>query len=137
MRCLALVGVVVLLLLPTAAAAKVRRVSLTSPVRTGEYAKLTIAVSPTAVVCTITVTYKEVTSRAKGLGPKKPRAGRVTWRWRVEANTTPGRWPILVDCGRAGKLRTTFLVTENCLLDPGENPVGFSTANRYTACVLV
>jgi hypothetical protein len=104
-----LLSVVGLLALSAGADAKVRRVSLTSPVRAGDYASLIVAVSP-STVCRITVTYKEVVSRAKGLRPKRPKGGRVTWRWRVGTNTTPGRWPIAVDCGKAGKLRTTFVV---------------------------
>jgi hypothetical protein len=101
---------VVVLALPTAGSASVRRVSLTTPVHAGEDARLVVAVSPRSVICRITVTYKEVVSRAKGLGPKRPKAGRVTWSWKVGANTTPGRWPIDVDCGRAGKLRMKIRV---------------------------
>ena len=100
---------VVALALPLAGSPSVRRVSLT-PVHAGDAATLVAAVSRASVVCRITVTYKGVVSRAKGLGPKRPNAGRVKWTWKVGSNTTPGRWPIHVDCGKAGKLRTKIKV---------------------------
>jgi len=37
-------------------------------------------------------------------------ASLVSWTWKVGARTTPGRWPIVVSCGRAGTLRTSFVV---------------------------
>jgi micrococcal nuclease len=101
---------VVALALPLAGSASVRRISLTTPVHAGDAATLVVAVSPRSVICRITVTYKETVSRAKGLGPKRPKLGRVTWSWKVGSNTTPGRWPIVVDCGKAGKLRTKIRV---------------------------
>jgi hypothetical protein len=78
------------------------RESLTSPVRVGRYASLTVTVAPRAR-CTIRVVYANVASKASGLVPKT--GGRITWRWRVGTNTAPGRWPIIVRCGASGLLR--------------------------------
>ena len=74
----------------------VRKVSLTSPVRAGTNASLTVSVSPRAP-CTIEVSYGKVVSKAKGLGPKS--GSKITWRWRVGTSTPRGRWPIIVRCG--------------------------------------
>src|SRR6266516_614707 len=45
-----------------------------------------------------------------GIYPKRPVGGRVSWTWKVGTRTTPGRWPIVVSCGSAGTLRTSFVV---------------------------
>jgi hypothetical protein len=82
----AVVAVVVLAVVATAGAT-VRKVSLTTPVRAGEDAALTVTVSPRAR-CTIEVIYDTVVSKAKGLGPKT--GGKITWRWRVGTSTHPG-----------------------------------------------
>jgi hypothetical protein len=96
------------LVLPAAAQARVKlvRVTTSSP---GDYATLTAAVSPSRR-CSIIVYYKSGPSRAQGLYAKTPRAGRVSWTWKVGTNTTSGRWAITVSCGSAGTLRTSFLV---------------------------
>jgi hypothetical protein len=99
--------VAVALALPTLATATIKRVSLTTPVRAGSYASLTVNVAPKSR-CTIQVIYDTVISQAKGLGPKT--GGRITWRWRVGTNTHPGSWPIIVKCGPAGTLRTKIRV---------------------------
>jgi hypothetical protein len=85
----------------------VRKVSLTSPVRAGNVASLTVSVSPRAR-CTIEVRYGTVASKAKGLGPKS--GDKITWRWRVGTSTPAGRWPISVRCGKSGTLRTKIRV---------------------------
>jgi hypothetical protein len=84
----------------------VLRVSLTSPVRSGSYAQLTVRVTPFAR-CTIGVSYDAV-SKEKGLGPKT--GGRITWRWKVGSNTPAGRWPIVIRCGTSGSLKLTIRV---------------------------
>jgi hypothetical protein len=89
----------------------VRLTSVTSPISHGSYATLVARVSTSRVTCSIGVLYKSGWSRAKGLYPKKPSAGRVSWTWKVGTRTTPGRWPIYVRCGSAGSLRTSFVVT--------------------------
>lgn len=116
MRALQLVSLAALtvaaLLAPGAgqgAAAKVRLVRITSPISTNANATLTVSVTP-ARACTITVTYSTGPSRAKGLGQKRPVAGRVSWTWKVGSKTAPGRWPIVVNCGSAGSLRTSIVV---------------------------
>ena len=98
------------LALPATASARVRLISITSPIRHGAYATLTAAVSP-ARTCSITVYYKSGPSSAAGLYAKRPSGGRVSWTWKVGTRTTPGRWPIVVSCGSAGTLRTSFVVT--------------------------
>jgi hypothetical protein len=97
------------LVLPATASARVRLVRVTSPVSAGSYARLTVAVSPSRT-CSIAVYYKTGKSKAAGLYPKRPIGGRVTWRWKVGTRTTAGRWPIVVSCGSAGRLRTSFVV---------------------------
>jgi hypothetical protein len=97
------------LALPSAAAARVHLVSVTSPIGAGYYARLTAAVSPSRT-CSITVYYKSGPSHASGLYPKRPSGGRVSWTWKVGTRTTPGRWPIVVSCGSAGTLRTSLVV---------------------------
>ena len=71
---------------------------------------LTARVASSRVTCSITVYYKTTISHAKGLYPKRPIRGRVSWTWLVGTRTTPGRWPIYVRCGAAGSLRTSFRV---------------------------
>ena len=107
------VGLLLLTLLARAWAADlaISIISLSSPVAPFSDATLQIRSSPGAR-CTITVLYKSGPSRARGLYPQTADGtGRVTWRWRVGSNTTPGRWPIVVTCeqdGNRGELRTTF-----------------------------
>jgi hypothetical protein len=93
---------------PAAADARVRLASVTSPIQHGAYATLTVSVSQQAT-CAITIYYKSGPSHAQGLYPK--RGSRISWTWKVGTRTTPGRWPIVVACGSAGLLRTSFLVT--------------------------
>jgi hypothetical protein len=97
------------LALPAAASARVRLLSVTSPASPGSHATLSAAVS-SARTCSITVYYKSGPSHAQGLYPKRPSRGRVSWTWMVGTRTTPGRWPIVVSCGSAGTLQTSFVV---------------------------
>jgi hypothetical protein len=96
------------LVLPATAQARVKLVRISSAYP-GNYATLTAAVSPTRR-CSITVYYKSGPSTAQGLYAKTPKAGRVSWTWKVGTRTTPGRWAITVSCGSAGTLHTSFLV---------------------------
>jgi hypothetical protein len=109
-RFLVVAAVVTALVLPSSAAAKVRLVSVTSPIAHGAYATLTVAATG-ANSCSIAVLYKSGPSEAQGLVPKRPAAGRISWRWKVGTRTTPGRWRIEVNCGAGGSLRTSFVVT--------------------------
>jgi len=109
MRRVVLILIVALALVVTAAAsARVRLVSKTSPVRAGAYATLTVKVTP-ARVCSIRVYYTTVVSKAKGLNRKSPKGGRVSWTWKVGTSTKPGRHRIVVSCGSAGSLNTSFV----------------------------
>jgi hypothetical protein len=110
-RILPLALVVGALALSSSAAASVRLISVTSPISAGSYATLAARVSTSHVTCSITVYYKSGPSEAQGLYPKRPSGGRVNWTWKVGTRTTPGRWPIVVSCGSAGTLRTSFVVT--------------------------
>jgi hypothetical protein len=70
MRRLALlVLTVIALALPTAAAARVKLVSVTSPINHGAYATLRVSLTP-AARCSITVYYKSGPSEAAGLYPQ-------------------------------------------------------------------
>ena len=88
--------------------ARVRLVSV-SVGHPGSDATLVAAITPSAT-CGITVHYKSGPSRAKGLLAKRSMRGLISWTWRVGTNTTRGRWPITITCGRAGTLRTSFVV---------------------------
>lgn len=99
------------LVLVAAASAKVTLLRVSSPAPAGSYATLTVKASR-AATCSITVLYKSGPSEAQGLYPKRTNAQRrVSWTWKVGTRTTPGRWPIIVSCGSAGSLRTSFRVT--------------------------
>lgn len=108
-RLTGLIAVIAVLVVVPAAAAKVRLVSVTSPANAGSYATLVVAVTP-ARSCSVTVLYKSGPSAAQGLYRKSPRAGKISWTWMVGTRTTSGRWPIVVSCGSAGSLRTSFVV---------------------------
>jgi S1-C subfamily serine protease len=72
--------------------------SLTSHVSPGTNARLEIRTTPGAE-CAITVVYMSGPSRARGLEPKiADTGGQIAWVWRVGTNTTPGTWPILIEC---------------------------------------
>jgi competence protein ComEC len=84
-------------------------VSVTSPVAKGAIARLVAQTSPGAS-CSITVYYKSGPSQAAGLEQKKADAsGVVAWSWKVGTRTTPGEWPIYVQCDTFTET-TTFTV---------------------------
>jgi uncharacterized protein (DUF58 family) len=109
-RVVLIVAVALALVVTAAASASVRLVSKTSSVKAGAKATLTVKVSPSQR-CSISVYYKTVVSKANGLNKKTPKGGRVTWTWNVGSNTTSGRHRIVVSCGSAGKLNTSFVTT--------------------------
>ena len=92
--------------------ATARLVSVTSPVAHNAHATLVAHVVP-ARRCKIAVLYKNGPSQARGLSPKSPVHGRVSWTWLVGGNTTLGTWPIHVSCGSAGSFRTHFTVVRS------------------------
>jgi hypothetical protein len=89
------------------ASASVKRVAVTSPVRIGGVATLTVSVSPRAR-CTLEVTVKYAAGvpRLEGLPAKT--GTRITWRFPIGKQLQPGRWPLIVNCGKSGTLRTTI-----------------------------
>jgi hypothetical protein len=101
------VGVLAALVVVPSATASVRKTAFTAIVSPGSEASLSVVVTPTAR-CTITVIYETGESHARGLGPK--RGGLIVWRWKVGSSTSPGRWPVRVDCGRSGKLNLRLRV---------------------------
>lgn len=99
---LALAMVATLLTSQGALALTVSWVSLTNPVHRGDYATATVRTRPGAR-CDIDVIYKSGESTAAGLGNKTVGStGRVSWRWKVGTNTTPGYWPVRVTCRKNG-----------------------------------
>jgi hypothetical protein len=105
-----LIVIAVALALPAAASARVRLIAVTSPASPGSYATLRASVSSSRT-CSITVNYMSGPSHAQGLYSKRPVSGRISWTWKVGTRTTPGRWGIVVSCGSAGTLRTSFVVS--------------------------
>jgi micrococcal nuclease len=108
-RAVATLGAAVALTAAPSAAASVVLVTVTSPARPGTTAQLVAKVSP-AATCSIVVDYKSGPSHAQGLTPERSTGGIVSWSWIVGTRTTPGRWGIVVSCGAAGTLRTSFAV---------------------------
>lgn len=113
-----LITLLATLVLTPAASASVKLVHVTSPAYPGGTATLTATVTPNAA-CTITVNYYSGPSHASGLYPQHTVSGlypqhtvnhRVSWTWNVGTRTYAGRWGIVVQCGRAGTLHTSFVV---------------------------
>jgi hypothetical protein len=71
---------------------------LTSPVKPGGNASLTIRTRPDAA-CSVKVTYKDQASTDGGLIPKTAdEFGLVQWTWTVESSRPVGTWPVDVTC---------------------------------------
>lgn len=71
---------------------------LTSPVKPGGNASLTIRTRPDAA-CSVKVTYKDQPSTDGGLIPKTAdEFGLVQWTWTVESSRPVGTWPVDVTC---------------------------------------
>lgn len=87
----------------------VSKSAFTSKVKAGGYASLTVAVKPKSR-CSITVTYSTGESKAKGLNAIT--GATINWRWRVGSSTKPGKWPVRVTCGKAGKLNLRLRVIQ-------------------------
>lgn len=80
--------------------------SLTSPVHRGSNATASVHTAAGAQ-CDIEVEYKSGSSTAAGLLPKDAdSAGNVSWTWKVGTRTTPGSWPVIVTCSKAGQTRS-------------------------------
>lgn len=86
-------------------------ISVTSPVKAGSNATLTIKCKP-GTEYNIDVIYKKTASKAKGLDNKiAPASGTVSWTWKVGSNTTPGTFSIYVS-GGGERSEIKFTVTE-------------------------
>jgi len=73
-------------------------VALTSPVRRGHDARLTVRTAPDTQ-CLLLVQYRVGGTPANVAIPKRADGkGLVSWTWRVDPKTTPGSWPIIVHC---------------------------------------
>ena len=73
-------------------------VALTSPVRPGRDARLTVQTAP-HTQCMLLVHYKAGSADTDLALPKRAGdAGRVSWTWRVDPKATPGTWPVIVHC---------------------------------------
>lgn len=76
---------------------------LTSPVKPGSNASMTIRTRPDAA-CSIKVTYKDQLSTDGGLIPKTAdEFGLVQWTWTVETGRPVGTWPVEVTCALGEK----------------------------------
>ena len=72
----------------------------TSPIKAGSNATATVKTAPSAK-CSIDVEYKSGSSTAAGLGDKTASStGVASWTWKVGARTTPGSWPVTVECSK-------------------------------------
>jgi hypothetical protein len=72
--------------------------SFSAKVRAGDYAHLSVGVTPPAR-CVISVRYAGNAARGRALAPKF--GAHVSWRWRVGPHTPSGRWPVKIACGVA------------------------------------
>ena len=76
---------------------------LTSPIKPGSNASITIKTKPLAA-CSIRIEYDKRPSTDSGLVPKQAdEYGVVTWTWTVESTRPVGKWPIDVTCAEDEK----------------------------------
>jgi hypothetical protein len=95
----------------SAASASVRFVSVTSPNSPGDRATLFARVSSPRAKCSLTIRYRTRSAqRTTRLAAKRAVGGRLSWRWTIAGGTATGRWPIQIDCGSAGRTKTSLVV---------------------------
>src|SRR5437764_253330 len=101
----------VALTVPAPALATVQLINVTSSVRAGGNASVSVT-THTIAHCSIRVHYGSRPALVTAaLGPKGTLyGGIVQWRWTMSSHATRGRWTIDISCGAAGSLRTSFLV---------------------------
>ncbi len=91
----------------------IKVVTVTSPVRAGTQAALTIHTTPGAQ-CTPSVQSQTGTATVKVFPQKRAESnGMVTWSWLIPAGTPAGAWPVVVTCVASGQqveVRTTTIV---------------------------
>lgn len=92
---------------PGTPAEAISQTYLTSPVKQGQNATITIQ-GKAGVKYSIKVTYKSGASTAEGLEPKTAgNDGKITWTWKVGSKTTPGQYPVTISGG--GQTFQTYL----------------------------
>jgi len=85
---------------------ELRLIEISSPVRPGDYARLTVQGTP-GVSYNAAATYMLGNVMATASQSRTAGAdGRVTWEWMVDNNTSPGRYAITVSGG--GKTFITY-----------------------------
>jgi hypothetical protein len=92
-------------------------VALTSPVRAGQDARITVQTAPD-VECMLLLSYKTRSGDVDFSLPKRAdRKGIVAWVWRVSPAAARGSWPLIVHCTDSFKgnvqqrrLETSFVV---------------------------
>jgi hypothetical protein len=109
-RLIAIVVCAAALVAPAGAAASVSLADLTSPVQRGSAALLVVRVTGRARVCSVVLSRKGRVAHPKGLTPKRPSGGIVSWAWIVAGTTTRGNWRVAVSCGAAGRLVAVLTV---------------------------
>lgn len=77
---------------------------ISTPVKPGENASLTLSTLPDAS-CRIEITYEnKVKASDSGLAPKvSDDYGQIVWSWTVEPGAPKGKWPVEINCTRAKK----------------------------------
>ena len=80
----------------------VKITNLTSPVKLGGQASCSVQTEPNAL-CKITVSLKSGPAKSAGLGSQHADdKGVSTWNWKVASNTSPGDWPVDIECSLKG-----------------------------------
>lgn len=89
--------------------------TVSSPVKPGENASITIRTNPEAS-CTISVKYNNMVANDSGLTPRvSDEFGITTWAWTVPAAAPVGKWPVLVVCKNksyTGQLTSDLVVAK-------------------------
>ncbi len=96
---------------PPDSSGNIELVSLTTPIKRGNTAKISVKALPNTSY-SISVVYSSGPSTAKGLEPKMSDSnGNVFWQWKVGSRTKAGTYTVTVSGG--GKaLNVSFTVTE-------------------------
>jgi len=74
---------------------------LTTPIKPGSNASVTVKTNPDAN-CTVKAVYNKIPSIDSGLSQKvADEYGMVTWTWSVEASAPLGKWPVTITCANS------------------------------------
>lgn len=89
--------------------------SLTSPVKSGTNASITVKTNPLST-CQIAVTYNKIVSKDSGLSKHQAdEFGMVSWTWSVGTSVPAGTWPVDVSCSynnKTAKVQAMLQVTK-------------------------